>query len=42
LWSENLNGRHDLEDIGEDARVILEWILKKLDMIHLGQVRDQW
>jgi len=29
FWSENLNGRSDLDDRGTDARLLLEWILEK-------------
>jgi hypothetical protein len=29
FWSENLKGRDDLEDLGVDGRVTVEWILGK-------------
>jgi hypothetical protein len=29
LWSENLEGRDCLEDIGVDWRIILKWIFEK-------------
>jgi hypothetical protein len=29
FWSENLKGRADLEDLGVDGMIILEWILGK-------------
>jgi hypothetical protein len=28
-WLESLNGRDHSEDLGVDARIILEWILEK-------------
>jgi hypothetical protein len=31
FWSEDLNGRDYSEDPGIDGRIILEWILGKLD-----------
>jgi hypothetical protein len=30
FWSKNLEGRHLLEDLGADVRIILKWIAKKL------------
>jgi len=29
LWLENLKERDDLEDLGIDGKIILEWILGK-------------
>jgi hypothetical protein len=29
FWLENLNGTGDLEDIGVDGKIALEWILEK-------------
>jgi len=29
FWSENLNGRDHLKDLGVDGKIILEWILYK-------------
>jgi hypothetical protein len=29
FWSENLEERDDLEDLGEDGRIILAWTLGK-------------
>jgi hypothetical protein len=29
IWSENLKGRDNLEDVDVDEKVILEWILEK-------------
>jgi len=48
FWSENLNGRGHLEDVGVDEEMILEWTLWKLegkvcvcvDWFHLAQIRD--
>jgi hypothetical protein len=43
--SADLKEREDLEDLGIDRRIILNWILKKcesVDWIHLAQNRDQW
>jgi hypothetical protein len=28
FWSGNLKGRHHLEDLGVDRRIVLKWILK--------------
>jgi hypothetical protein len=41
---EKLNGKDHLEDIGINAKIILEWILGKqdIDWIHLAHERDQW
>jgi hypothetical protein len=45
LW-ENLRERGHFEDPGADGRIILKWILEKLDQgmdwIDLGQDRDRW
>jgi len=29
FWSENLKGKHHLEDLGEEGNIILEWIWRK-------------
>jgi hypothetical protein len=29
FWSENLKGRNNLEDLGIDEKMIIEWILGK-------------
>jgi len=29
FWLENLKGRDHLEDLGEEGKIILEWILGK-------------
>jgi len=29
LWLENLQGRDDLEDLGIDGKIMLEWVLGK-------------
>jgi len=31
FWSESLNGRDQLEDLGEDGNIIYEWVLNKYD-----------
>jgi hypothetical protein len=30
FWSENLNGRDQVDDLGVDGRLILEWILENV------------
>jgi len=47
FWSENLEGRVHLEDLGIGGKVVLEWILWKMgwervDWIHLAQDGGQW
>jgi hypothetical protein len=32
FWVENLNGRDQLEDLGIDEKIALEWNLGRLDM----------
>jgi hypothetical protein len=31
FWSEDQKGRHHVEDVGIDLKIILEWILGKCD-----------
>jgi hypothetical protein len=46
FWWENLRKGDHLEDLVTDGRIILKWILKKLDggmdWINLAQDRDKW
>jgi hypothetical protein len=42
LGSENLMRRDQLQNLGVDWRIILVWILEKLEWIHLPQDRDLW
>jgi hypothetical protein len=47
FWLENLKGRDHSEDLNVDRRIILEWIIGKLqwegvDYMHLTWDRDQW
>jgi hypothetical protein len=30
FWSENLKGKDHSEDLGEDRKIILEWLLGKI------------
>jgi hypothetical protein len=41
---ENLKGRHHLEGLGLDGKIILKWILGRdgVDLIHLALARYQW
>jgi hypothetical protein len=46
FWWRNLREGDHLEDLGVDGRIILKWILEKLDVnmdwIDLAQDRDRW
>jgi hypothetical protein len=47
FWSENQKVKDNLEDLGTDEKIILEWILGKkngkcVNWIHLAQDMDQW
>jgi len=39
FWSEDLKGQYHSEDMYADRRIILDWIIRKLDWIHLAQNR---
>jgi hypothetical protein len=44
--AEELRGTDHLKDVGDDGRIILEWVLKIcweiINWIHLAHDRDQW
>jgi hypothetical protein len=42
FWRGNLKIRDQLEDLEKDGRIILKYIVRKVDWVRLAQSRHEW